>query len=293
MANSDFLQELNLDTLKEIAQNEGMSKVPVNFEKEDLVKYLVGVLTTQKLRFYKKEFYERVIERDVKTVHEKITERGFTSESAELNETTFDRNSAIMNLARSRINKMVIEEIANRTRENIPNGSGFSFWDKMSDNMLQTLHEVFIDKKDDKRGRFFEFRCAEWLARKDKSISKLGIDVKNSQTNNIEMDIIGYRADGSIRFMAECKDRSVKYPDITAWLKRAESLYEEGLKTTYFFSSAGYTQGTIDRVETMPNVFKEDGAYVIDSGGIFKKEKTIEIAIYDVRNGKFREEFPK
>ena len=294
MPNTEFLQELNFDSLKEIAQKEGLSKVPKNYEKEDIIKFLDGVLTTQKIKLYKKEYFERVIERETKTIRERISEKGFREQGTEITTTTFDRNAAITALLRSRINRMVVEEIANKIREDIPSGSGINYWDRMSDKMLETLHDVFIEKKEDKTGRFFEFRCAEYLAGRDKNISRIGIDIKNNDTGNIEMDILGYRADGSIRFMAECKDKkSVEYKDITAWLKRAEALYDKGLKFAYFFSSAGYTQGTIDRVKTMPNVLQEeDGCYIIDSGGMFKKPKDIFLAIFDVRNDKFIKVFP-
>ncbi|MCL4341061.1 MAG: hypothetical protein M1431_03060 [Candidatus Thermoplasmatota archaeon] len=294
MPNTNFLQELNIETLKDIAQKEGLAKVPKNYEKEDIVKFLDGVLTAQKIKFYKKEYFERVIERETQTIREKISERGFMEQSSEITTTTFDRNAAITALLRSRINRMVVEQIANKIRDDIPTGSGINYWDRMSDRMLEILHDVFIVKKEDKTGRYFEFRCAEYLAGKDKNISRIGIDVKNSDTGNIEMDILGYRADESIRFMAECKDKkSVEYKDITAWLKRAEALYDKGLKLAYFFSSAGYTQGTIDRVKTMPNVLQEeDGAYVIDSGGMFKKPKYIVLTIFDVRNDKFIKVFP-
>ena len=293
MSNTDFLQELNLETLKEIAQKEGLAKVPKNYGKEDIVKFLDGVLTTQKIKFYKKEYFERVIERETQTVREKISEHGFREQSSEITTTTFDRNATITALLRTRINKMVVEQIANKIREDIPSGSGIGYWDKMSDRMLKTLHEAFIDKKEDKTGRYFEFRCAEYLASKDKNISRIGIDVKNSETGNMEMDILGYRADGSIRSMAECKDKkSVEYKDITAWLSRAEKLYDKGLSFAYFFSSAGYTQGTIDRVKTMPNVLPEDGIYILNGGGIFKKPETITLRIFDARNDKFIQVFP-
>ena len=76
MQNDNFLQELNVETLKEIAQKEGMTKVPKNYEKEDLVRYLEGVLTSAKIKLYKSEYFERVTERETKTIREKISEKG-------------------------------------------------------------------------------------------------------------------------------------------------------------------------------------------------------------------------
>lgn len=294
MPKDNFLQQLNVETLKEIAQKEGMTKVPKNYEKEDLVKYLDGVLTSAKIKLYKSEYFERVIERETKTVKEKISERGLSESSAEISVSTFDRNSAITSLMRLHPNKMVVEAIANKIRENIPSGSGIHYYDKMSDKMLKTLYDVFIDKTEDKSGRYFEYRCGQHLADNTTNVVKLEFDVKNRDTNNIEMDIIGYRADGTIRVMAECKDRkSVLYDDITKWLKNAELLYDLGAKSAVFYSSAGYTQGTIDRIRTMKDVYEEDGYYVIEGGGMFKKEKSIKISLYELRNDKFYRVFPE
>ena len=227
MSKNNFLQELNVETLKEIAQKEGMTKVPKNYEKEDLVRYLEGVLTSAKIKLYKSEYFERVTERETKTIREKISEKGLRESMAEVSISNFDRNSAITSLMRFHPNKIVVEAIANKIRENLPNGSGIHYYDKMSDRMLQTLYEVFVDKKEDKTGRYFEYRCGQHIVDNTSYVVNIDFDVRNRDTNNIEIDIIGYRADNSIRVFAECKDRnSVQYSDITKWLKNAEILYE-------------------------------------------------------------------
>ena len=294
MPKDNFLQELSVESLKEIAQKEGMTKVPKNYEKEDLVKYLEGVLTSAKIKLYKNEYFERVTERETKTVREKISERGLRESMAEVSISNFDRNSAITSLMRSPPDKIVVEAIANKIRENLPNGSGIHYYDKMSDKMLQTLYDVFIDKKEDKSGRYFEYKCGQHIAKNVSNVVNVDFDVRNRDTNNIEIDIIGYRADGTIRVFAECKDRnSVQYSDVTKWLKNAEILYDLGAKSAVFYSSAGYTQGTIDRVRTMKNVLEEEGLYIIEEGGMFRKEKAIKISLYELRNDKFYRVFPK
>lgn len=294
MSKNNFLQELNVETLKEIAQKEGMTKVPKNYEKEDLVRYLEGVLTSAKIKLYKSEYFERVTERETKTIREKISEKGLRESMAEVSISNFDRNSAITSLMRFHPNKIVVEAIANKIRENLPNGSGIHYYDKMSDRMLQTLYEVFVDKKEDKTGRYFEYRCGQHIVDNTSYVVNIDFDVRNRDTNNIEIDIIGYRADNSIRVFAECKDRnSVQYSDITKWLKNAEILYDLGAKSAVFYSSAGYTQGTIDKVRTMKNISDEDGFYIIEEGGMFRKEKAIKISLYELRNDKFYRVFPK
>ena len=294
MSKNNFLQELNVETLKEIAQKEGMTKVPKNYEKEDLVRYLEGVLTSAKIKLYKSEYFERVTERETKTIREKISEKGLRESMAEVSISNFDRNSAITSLMRFHPNKIVVEAIANKIRENLPNGSGIHYYDKMSDRMLQTLYDVFVDKKEDKTGRYFEYRCGQHIVDNTSYVVNIDFDVRNRDTNNIEIDIIGYRADNSIRVFAECKDRnSVQYSDITKWLKNAEILYDLGAKSAVFYSSAGYTQGTIDKVRTMKNISDEDGFYIIEEGGMFRKEKAIKISLYELRNDKFYRVFPK
>ena len=294
MPKDAFLQELNVETLKEIAQKEGMTKVPDNYEKEDLVKYLDGVLTSAKIKLYKQEYFERVTERETKTVREKIREKGLIESSAEISISNFDRNSAITSLMRFHPNKIVVEAIANKIRENLPSGSGIHYYDKMSDKMLQVLYDVYIDKKEDKTGKYFEYKCGQHIADNTTNVVRIDFDVRNRDTNNIEIDVIGYRADDTIRVFAECKDRnSVQYSDITKWLKNAEILNDLGATSAVFYSSAGYTQGTIDRVRTMKSVSEEDGNYTIEEGGVFRKKKVIKISLYELRNDKFYKVFPK
>ena len=57
MARTDFLLKLDKKDLKNILQKEGLRTIPKNYEKEDFVKFLEGVLTSEKIKKYQEEYY--------------------------------------------------------------------------------------------------------------------------------------------------------------------------------------------------------------------------------------------
>ena len=148
MANTDFLLELKKNDLKEIAQKEGLKAIPKNYEKEDFVKFLDGVLTSEKIKKYREEYYERETVRDIH-IHEKIKEKGFKKEKEETTKISLNRHEAIVNLQKERISKKVLEEIANFLHEPLPMGSGVKLYDSMNEKMLNVVKEIFIDNKED------------------------------------------------------------------------------------------------------------------------------------------------
>ena len=122
MAKTDFLLELDKKALRDIAQKEGLKTIPKNYEKDDFVKFLEGVLTVEKIKRYREEYYERETERDIH-IHEKVKESGFRSEKEEITKISVNRHEAIVNLQKERISKKVLEEIANYLHEPLPSGS--------------------------------------------------------------------------------------------------------------------------------------------------------------------------
>ena len=54
---ADFLAKLDEERLKTIARNEGLSTIPRTFGKRELVKYLDGTLTLEKIKEYVAEVY--------------------------------------------------------------------------------------------------------------------------------------------------------------------------------------------------------------------------------------------
>ena len=202
MANTDFLLELKKNDLKEIAQKEGLKAIPKNYEKEDFVKFLDGVLTSEKIKKYREEYYERETVRDIH-IHEKIKEKGFKKEKEETTKISLNRHEAIVNLQKERISKKVLEEIANFLHEPLPMGSGVKLYDSMNEKMLNVVKEIFIDNKEDKTGRYFEFRCANWIDYNERGISR--IEVRHKFPKIGEIDITGFDQQDEPALMAECK----------------------------------------------------------------------------------------
>jgi hypothetical protein len=289
MPKTDFLLELDKKTLRDIAQKEGLKTVPKNYDKEDFVKFLEGVLTTEKIKRYREEYYERETERDIH-IHEKVKEKGFKTEREEVTKISVNRHEAIVNLQKERISKKVLEEIANYLHEPLPTGSGVRLYDNLNDRMLNVVKEIFLDNKEDKTGRYFEFRCANWLDLNEKRISR--IELRHKFPRIGEIDIVGFNEYDDPLIMAECKDRPVSFEDIDKWMANLNKLHDEfqSLAKAYFFSSKGYTQGVVDRVKNNPYVDPYTGILEIKRGILYKYY--VSLRIYDNRGDKFLKQFP-
>jgi hypothetical protein len=132
MPKTDFLLELDEKALKDIAQKEGLKTIPKNYGKDDFIKFLEGVLTAEKIKKYKAEYYERETVRDIH-IKERIKEKGFKEEKEEVTKISMNKHEAIVSLQKERISKKVLEEIANFLHEPIPTGSGVKLYDGMND----------------------------------------------------------------------------------------------------------------------------------------------------------------
>ena len=181
-----------------------------------------------------------------------------------------NRHEAIVNVQKERISKKVLEEIANFLHEPLPTGSGVNLYDKMNEKMLNAVREIFVDNMENKTGRYFEFRCANWLDFNEKEISR--IEVRHKFTKIGEIDIIGFNQQDEPVLMAECKDRTVSFEDVDKWIANMEKLAQEYpiLSKAYFFSSKGYSQGVVDRVRNNANVDPYNGEYTLKKGILSK-----------------------
>jgi hypothetical protein len=289
MAKTDFLLELDKKALRDIAQKEGLKTIPKNYEKDDFVKFLEGVLTVEKIKRYREEYYERETERDIH-IHEKVKESGFRSEKEEITKISVNRHEAIVNLQKERISKKVLEEIANYLHEPLPSGSGVRLYDNLNEKMLNVVKEIFLDNKEDKTGRYFEFRCANWLDLNEKRITR--VELRHKFPKIGEIDIVGFDEYDDPLIMAECKDRPVSFEDVDKWMANLDKLNSEfpSLAKAYFFSSKGYTQGVVDRVKNNNNVDPSTGIMEIKRGILSKYY--VALKIYDNRGDKFLKQFP-
>ena len=300
MTSIGFLKKLTDEDLKVIARKEGLKNVPRNYERDDLIKYLEGVLTVERIKRYREQYFERDVERDIH-IHEKIKERGYKASSIERTKVKFDRNEVIVELSKSKITKQVVESITTYLHEPMPSGTGVNFYDKMSEKTLKLLNSIFLERSADYSGVNFEFLCTNWLVRNYKEISR--VENRHKFPKIGEIDIVGYDQRDLPVVIGECKDRSVSYSDIDKWIRNSKSLAEEygdqlmevdndelTIIHSYFFGSRGYSQGVTDRVKNDNNI--DDGAYVIPTGLLGRKRAALfKIFMYDVRDGKFYQEY--
>lgn len=80
MTKAELLAKLDENSLREIVKNESFS-IPKNYGKRDLVKYLEGMLTLEKIKEYTAEVYEKETKRTI--IHETIKEKGIRLKTKE------------------------------------------------------------------------------------------------------------------------------------------------------------------------------------------------------------------
>lgn len=207
-----------------------------------------------------------------------------------------------------KINKQVLEELANSLHEQIPTGSSYSLYNKMDERMLESIHRIFVKKETDGKGRFLEFRFANFLMKHSKVIfPRLRIRYKLEGIG--EIDIIGFDSEKKPKplLLAECKDRKMKFEDVDKWIeniRRVFSKYNGSLMEAYLVGSSGYTQETIKRIESSPEIDSKKG--FLKMGGVSSRIKEFIISdkaleesgrvffgIYDVRQNKFMRILPR
>lgn len=297
MPSTSFLKKLGDNDLEELVKKEGLRTIPKNYEREDLIKYLEGVLTTEKIKKYQSKFSEREIERDIH-IHERVKERSLETTSFERTRTKFDRNSAIISLSKAKVSKQVVESVTDYLHEAMPSGGGVNFYDKMNDKTLRLLYDTFVEKSPDISGVSFEFLCTDWLVHKYAEIRR--VENRHKFPKIGEIDIVGYDSGDLPIVVAECKDRNVSYSDVDKWIRNSEKLTNEyagqlykdaeiRILQSFFFTSKGFSQGVVDRLRNDDKI--KDDFYVINKG-VFKGGKiSFEPHMYDVRDGKFYREF--
>lgn len=292
---SRFLKKLTEENLRELAKKEGMKVIPTNYDKEDLLKFLEGVLTIEKIKTYSKEYSEREIERDIH-IHERIKEKSSKSQSEEETRVIVSREKKILNLMKVKIQKEVLSVMANKFHEKEPEGSKQNLFENMSDNFLQRTHEIFIEGKMDRSGRNFEFLCANYIQSKE-GIQKLEIDHDFHGVG--EIDIVGFDENLLPIVIAECKDRAALKEDIDKWITNTINLYDKYAgkveekqrgkmrMKSYFFTSERLTQEVLERYKG--HKVKDDGTY--------QKYPVISpkanLYIYEVKGIKFEQKFPR
>jgi hypothetical protein len=305
VSKEDRLKLFTEDQLKEIAHQEGISKIPKTFDKKDLIKFLEGVLTLEQIKTYEGKYSEKEIERDIH-IHEKIREKSIEKKAETTTKLNIDRNKTIVDLSKTKIDKTIIEAIADDLHEEIPSGSGVKYFDGMSLRLLKALDGIFIIKEEDRTGRYFEYLSANWLWKKY-SKNATSINFRQKLPKIGEIDIILYDNNDFPYVIGECKDRqNVKIEDIDKWLSNSDRIIQEfgdemikknasvlrlveiASIDSYFFSSTGFTQGIIDRLKENEKV--ENGIYTAKKK--IGSKYQVKLHLVDVRNNQFKEVYP-
>jgi len=296
---SELLDKLSKEQLKEIAIAEGLT-IPEKSSKQALVKELLNI-SMSRIKEIVSEYTEEIERTTI--IKEKIKRTGKMKQK-EKSELKIDlsKSEIITSLMENkiRLHPSIIEEFGEKFRFHPKTkGNIFNIYNTFSNDALKTVYNCFVENKLDERGRFLEYRFAQWLVNKDKQISKIDIDKKIPKTNIGEIDVIGYDKIGNIIALAECKARKGKAPkeQIDPWLKSVELIYNHtqgNLKDAYFVNVAGFTDGIKERMLEDKRI-NEEGFFGMkwgfDWGDIIKK-KGVYIFLFEERAGEIKQIFP-
>jgi len=158
---------------------------------------------------------------------------------------------------------------------------------------LKTVHACFVKNEIDSKGRFLEYRFAQWLAKHDEKIEELDIDKKFPEIG--EIDVVGYDKDKKIIAIAECKARETKAKaeDLDKWITNVKLIIGDQkkkedkryLSKAFFVNTKGYTEEALNRFKKRSDV---------TSSGKLKVSwlERIDIGLYEEREGKIKKVFP-
>jgi hypothetical protein len=302
-----MLSKLDEQQLRKIMKTNGFS-IPKTFAKRDLVKYLSGTLTLEKIKEYSAEVYERETKREI--IRETIKEKGIRIKEKETTKLQVDKIHLIYDLAHSheKIDDGVLGELARSMHEPIPSGKGANRFDKMSENLLERLHAIFVKNESDGKGLFLEFRTANFIMRQSKCRDKISRVSVRYTTDIGQIDVVGFNSEDVPLIIAECKDRSVKREDLAKWLENSRQMFEKSkgdLAESYFVTSSRLTDESILFLENNHTINSKNGQLKVATGitgytkNLFMANKgffetgNVSLSIYEVRQGQFTKVFPK
>jgi hypothetical protein len=294
---------LSRKQLKEIALSEGL-KIPEKASKDAIIRELLS-LSMSRIRELVSEYAEEIERTTI--IKEKIKRRG-RMEGREKTEikATLSRAEIITSLMENKVklHPSIIEEFGEKFGFH-PKTKGdiFAIYNTFTDEALRTVYDCFIKKKLDRTGRFLEYRFAQWMANRDKEITRIDID---KQIPNVgEIDVIGYDEYGKIISIAECKARRSKASkeDIDPWLRSIELIFNKtkgSLKKAYFVNVAGFTDGIIERMLQDKRIEK-DGFFIVrksivkftEGDIVFRAKEGVNIYLCEERSGKIEQIFPQ
>jgi len=175
-------------------------------------------------------------------------------------------------------------------------GNPFDIFSEFTDEALKVAYDCFVKHELDSRGRFLEYRFAQWLTKYNKEIVELDIDKKIPDIG--EIDVVGYGKDKRIITIAECKSRGMKAKaeDLDKWITNVKLIIENQkrkyderyLSEAFFVNLSGYTDEALSRFVKRPDV-TSTGKLKVGWGGLEK----IDIGLCEEREGIIKKVFPK
>lgn len=296
----DLLNKLSKDQLKEIAISEGF-KVPEGATKDDIIKILLR-LSMSRIKEVVSEYVEEVERTTI--IKEKIKRKG-RIEKRERTEITLSRAEMLVKLLENnvRLHPSLIEELGEKFRFHADTkGPLHNIYSKFPEDALRAVYECFIECKIDERGRYLEYRFAQWLAKTDKRINKIDIDKKIPNIG--EIDVIGYDKKGRIIVIAECKARKSKASkeDIDPWLRNVELIFNEtkgSLTDAYFINIMGFTDEIRKRMLEDKRIdergffkIKRSFVKIVEGDIVFGALEGVNIHLCEERSGEIKQIFP-
>jgi len=307
MTKAELLSKLDEESLRKIAKNEEFS-IPKNYGKRDLVKYLEGTLTLEKIKEYTAEIYEKETKRTI--IHETVKENGIRIKAKETTKITFDKSKVIIELTqKEKVDFTVLEDIAKRLEVPPPSGKGLSLYGKMNDKMLDFLNRIFVEKESDGYGLFLEYRTANFIKKQFGSkVKRIEVRCRKFFSEIGEIDVVGFDSENKPIVMAECKDRKAKKEDLDKWITNTRKLYQShdcSLEESYFSTSKRLTNENFERIENSNEVDAERGQLKATKGigqqlrqfantnKGFKESGSVNLSMYEVRQNQFVKIFPR
>jgi hypothetical protein len=303
MTKAELLAKLDEQALRDIAQSENY-KIPPNFGKRNIVKYLEGMLTLQKIKEYTAEAYEKETKRTI--IHETIKEKGIRLSKKETTKIQFDERQVFRELDKQKVDLSVLEAIANYLDEPIPKGKGFQLYDSVSPKTLQYLDRVFVKNESDSQGRCLEFRTAPFLKRINRSIKR--VEIRKRFPSVSEIDVTGFDSQNRVLAIAECKDTRPLKSQLAEWIENSRLIFlanKGSLETSYFITTDKLTTGNLDYIRLHKEIDQDSGQLKIVSG-LFERIKRnlgdeksfsetgrVYLSIFQERDGQFTKIFPR
>jgi len=245
---TNLLSRLNKYQLREIALAEGI-RLPKKARKSAIIQRLLR-LSMSKIKEYVAEYEEEEITRRT-IIEEKIRRRRIRAATREEEKVEVElRDAKIVSLLDAKIDRKIIEIIANKYRSKIEGRSIPKILKSLNDGALDALYRTFVKHEKDRKGLFLEFRAANFIRRKYKDLAdKIVIRKRHLGDIPREFDVVCYDKKGRLRILCECKSKNnpVSVKDMNDFIANVKAILKNGkyashFEYAFFFTTSDYTQ---------------------------------------------------